>query len=81
MKEKFPNCSEVTLDEGTLFIEVLSEKEELTAKQIQSFIKGIDDCLKIQKMESIFNRFKGKRNKNRQSAKDIIFERMQLIDI
>lgn len=81
MKKKFPNCSEVSIDEGNLFIQVLSKDDNITAKQIQSFINGIDDCLKIQKMESIFNRFKGKRNKNKQSAKDIIFERMQLINI
>lgn len=78
-KPIFPGTSYINIDEGITLIKVLKQ-EGCNAKQIVSFLEGIDDCLGMLKMASVINRFRGKR-KIGKSASDIIYERMMQIDV
>ena len=80
MKDKFPGCNNISLQEGILFVKILSEDDDMTADKVKSFLNGIDDALHIQKMKSVFNKFKGKRI-SRQNANDIIYERICKIEM
>lgn len=75
----FPGTNNIKVDEGLVMIKVLKQ-EGCDAKQIVSFLEGIDDCLGLLKTASIINRFRGKR-KIGKSAADIIYERMLQIHI
>lgn len=77
---KFPGTVNINVDEGLLMMKVL-KKDGSSAKQILSFIEGIDDCLTLQKTASILDRFKGKKRYNRSSARDLIYERACKIEI
>lgn len=78
-KPIFPGTDNIKADEGLIMIKVLKQ-EECNAKQIVSFLEGVDDCLYMLKMSSVINRFRGKR-KIGKSAADIIYERMMQIEI
>ena len=79
-KNKFPNCKNISEDEGLLFIEILSEDDDITVEKVKSFLECIDEALTIQKHQSIYNRFKGKRL-SKIGAKEIIYERVCRIEI
>lgn len=79
-KPKFPGTLNIKADEGLLMINML-KRDGHNAKQILSFIEGIDQCLTFQKSAAIIDKFKGKKRHNRSSARDIIYERACKIEL
>lgn len=76
---KFPGMINITVREGMVMIKIMKQ-DGCTAKEVMSFLKGIDDSLTLLKTASVINRFRGKRNIGK-SAADLIYERLMQIEI
>lgn len=79
-KTVFPGLANMTVEEVRVMAKVCHDEGDST-ENISEIINCVDDCLSILKSASIINRMRGKRKWNRQSARDIVAQRILQLDI
>ena len=79
-KTIFPGLSIMTVEEVRVMAKVCQAEGD-NPEKISEIINCMDDCLSILKSAAIINRMRGKRKWNRQSARDIVAQRVLQTDL
>lgn len=76
----FPGLSQMTTSEVKVFAKLLID-EGYTTGEALDFMEGIDRCLNIQISAALINRFAGKAQWNRKTARQLLFDTAMQIPI